>query len=180
MLYFSWMLEPAAIDRADFSLSPGRSWLSRTRRTALPRPDSSVVERGPEKAGVGGSIPSLATTSHWIQIPGRALAELRLSGRSPFDPTAGCTGWPEKALHDLRSQRTPARDPLNQNHAARSFRHHISCENDLDVKLRRAVHSSSHYAFHGSGSLRVDRKTSHPVIVLRLRETSAQKLHELF
>ena len=27
----------------------------------LPRPDSSVVERGPEKAGVGGSIPSLAT-----------------------------------------------------------------------------------------------------------------------
>ena len=28
----------------------------------LKRPDSSVVERGPEKAGVGGSIPSLATT----------------------------------------------------------------------------------------------------------------------
>ena len=28
----------------------------------VPRPDSSVVERGPEKAGVGGSIPSLATT----------------------------------------------------------------------------------------------------------------------
>ncbi len=27
-----------------------------------PRPGSSVVERGPEKAGVGGSIPSLATT----------------------------------------------------------------------------------------------------------------------
>ena len=27
------------------------------------RPDSSVVERGPEKAGVGGSIPSLATTA---------------------------------------------------------------------------------------------------------------------
>ncbi len=26
------------------------------------RPGSSVVERGPEKAGVGGSIPSLATT----------------------------------------------------------------------------------------------------------------------
>ena len=28
----------------------------------VPRTDSSVVERGPEKAGVGGSIPSLATT----------------------------------------------------------------------------------------------------------------------
>jgi hypothetical protein len=31
-------------------------------RRFMPRPDSSVVERGPEKAGVGGSIPSLATT----------------------------------------------------------------------------------------------------------------------
>ena len=31
-----------------------------------PRPDSSVVERGPEKAGVGGSIPSLATILLWI------------------------------------------------------------------------------------------------------------------
>jgi hypothetical protein len=31
-------------------------------RRCMPRPDSSVVERGPEKAGVGGSIPSLATT----------------------------------------------------------------------------------------------------------------------
>src|SRR6202041_3090450 len=36
-----------------------RPWVS-------PRPDSSVVERGPEKAGVGGSIPSLATTP-WIR-----------------------------------------------------------------------------------------------------------------
>jgi hypothetical protein len=33
----------------------------------MPRPDSSVVERGPEKAGVGGSIPSLATT-HLLSI----------------------------------------------------------------------------------------------------------------
>jgi hypothetical protein len=42
----------------------GRPW--RPRGTGIiahqPRPDSSVVERGPEKAGVGGSIPSLATT----------------------------------------------------------------------------------------------------------------------
>ncbi len=37
------------------------SWLSRD-ALPMPRPDSSVVERGPEKAGVGGSIPSLATT----------------------------------------------------------------------------------------------------------------------
>jgi hypothetical protein len=36
-------------------------WEARESET-LPRPDSSVVERGPEKAGVGGSIPSLATT----------------------------------------------------------------------------------------------------------------------
>ena len=35
----------------------------RISKTAIAlRPDSSVVERGPEKAGVGGSIPSLATT----------------------------------------------------------------------------------------------------------------------
>jgi hypothetical protein len=32
------------------------------------RPDSSVVERGPEKAGVGGSIPSLATTPFLLQL----------------------------------------------------------------------------------------------------------------
>jgi len=36
-----------------------RSWQP-TGAVRLPRPDSSVVERGPEKAGVGGSIPSLA------------------------------------------------------------------------------------------------------------------------
>ena len=41
---------------------PGpETWRARISET-LPRPDSSVVERGPEKAGVGGSIPSLATT----------------------------------------------------------------------------------------------------------------------
>src|SRR5215472_16410764 len=40
----------------------GGSWRSPT-TSVMPRPDSSVVERGPEKAGVGGSIPSLATTS---------------------------------------------------------------------------------------------------------------------
>jgi hypothetical protein len=34
------------------------------RKSSL-RPGSSVVERGPEKAGVGGSIPSLATTIAW-------------------------------------------------------------------------------------------------------------------
>ena len=29
-----------------------------------------MVERGPEKAGVGGSIPSLATTTHAQPLPG--------------------------------------------------------------------------------------------------------------
>jgi hypothetical protein len=48
------------------------------------------------------------------------------------------------------------------------------------VKLRRDVGSSSHYVFQGSGSLSVDCKSGQPAIVLRLRETSAQKLHELF
>ena len=50
---------------------PGASGVAQSEREQLsPRnnspatcwPDSSVVERGPEKAGVGGSIPSLATT----------------------------------------------------------------------------------------------------------------------
>ncbi len=43
-----------------------------TQESAL-RPGSSVVERGPEKAGVGGSIPSLATTQF------NTLAEARES-----------------------------------------------------------------------------------------------------
>jgi hypothetical protein len=38
------------------------SWQVQAQERSSPRPDSSVVERGPEKAGVGGSIPSLATT----------------------------------------------------------------------------------------------------------------------
>ncbi len=39
----------------------------------MPRPDSSVVERGPEKAGVGGSIPSLATTFRRLMAVQRFL-----------------------------------------------------------------------------------------------------------
>jgi hypothetical protein len=35
------------------------------------RPGSSVVERGPEKAGVGGSIPSLATIFSITYNPSR-------------------------------------------------------------------------------------------------------------
>ena len=51
------------------------------------RPDSSVVERGPEKAGVGGSIPSLATTlNHPIESNSRALG---LSARSAPNPAGG-------------------------------------------------------------------------------------------
>ncbi len=51
-----------------FPLKAGRSKrktharLAGLRLSLMPRPGSSVVERGPEKAGVGGSIPSLATT----------------------------------------------------------------------------------------------------------------------
>ena len=42
-----------------------------------PRPGSSVVERGPEKAGVGGSIPSLATTDDHIFNSRRARCCVR-------------------------------------------------------------------------------------------------------
>jgi hypothetical protein len=43
-----------------------------------------VVERGPEKAGVGGSIPSLATT--YIQILTRIVA-IRAKPTASFDQT---------------------------------------------------------------------------------------------
>ena len=54
----------SSLNKVDASdVRPGVLGDSRRRRFAfMPRPDSSVVERGPEKAGVGGSIPSLATT----------------------------------------------------------------------------------------------------------------------
>ena len=51
----------------------------RNRKSAL-RPGSSVVERGPEKAGVGGSIPSLAT------IRSNSLGVLRESPSTLFHP----------------------------------------------------------------------------------------------
>ena len=53
----------------------------------LPRPDSSVVERGPEKAGVGGSIPSLATTSpsgHVLRLPLTSINYLFCSSSAPW------------------------------------------------------------------------------------------------
>ena len=56
-----WFPSLRRCDRRSRCNTPGRSWRSPTRGVLLPRPDSSVVERGPEKAGVGGSIPSLAT-----------------------------------------------------------------------------------------------------------------------
>jgi hypothetical protein len=57
--YCSWTFPPEPARPAL------RAGICNRRKSAL-RPGSSVVERGPEKAGVGGSIPSLAT------IPPRA------------------------------------------------------------------------------------------------------------
>ena len=48
----------------------------------MPRPDSSVVERGPEKAGVGGSIPSLATTPSIESCNDECFADLRFGERN--------------------------------------------------------------------------------------------------
>src|ERR1035438_3890525 len=62
MLTFAVRLTERGATGESLRSRSGYTWLSRTRRF-MPRPDSSVVERGPEKAGVGGSIPSLATTS---------------------------------------------------------------------------------------------------------------------
>jgi hypothetical protein len=49
------------IGRRSRNEGPAGELLAARGDVLLPRPDSSVVERGPEKAGVGGSIPSLAT-----------------------------------------------------------------------------------------------------------------------
>jgi hypothetical protein len=55
------VLSAVFVDSPTFSGDAGFRAQNCTKKFAL-RPDSSVVERGPEKAGVGGSIPSLATT----------------------------------------------------------------------------------------------------------------------
>jgi hypothetical protein len=55
------VLSAVFVDSPTSSGDAGFRAQDRTLKFAL-RPDSSVVERGPEKAGVGGSIPSLATT----------------------------------------------------------------------------------------------------------------------
>jgi hypothetical protein len=57
----------------------------------LPRPDSSVVERGPEKAGVGGSIPSLATTSALTDPAHGRGPETRLEMRDFLTGKETCT-----------------------------------------------------------------------------------------
>ena len=54
------------------------------------RPDSSVVERGPEKAGVGGSIPSLATTKFPTQICAIPSFTFLRKGGIPR-PSLGCS-----------------------------------------------------------------------------------------
>jgi hypothetical protein len=57
----------------------------------MPRPDSSVVERGPEKAGVGGSIPSLATTTPFQRVPSsltRSITPYFSALRVPDCPSA--------------------------------------------------------------------------------------------
>jgi hypothetical protein len=62
LLYCLRLFFSAVRGLAHFSGDAGFRARNCTSKFAL-RPDSSVVERGPEKAGVGGSIPSLATTS---------------------------------------------------------------------------------------------------------------------
>src|SRR5882757_3676131 len=72
----------------------GGSWRSPT-TSVMPRPDSSVVERGPEKAGVGGSIPSLATTFSTTYKP----IERRLRSET-FQPRGGVGQLPRLGLSE--------------------------------------------------------------------------------
>ena len=76
----------------------------------MPRPDSSVVERGPEKAGVGGSIPSLATTfqqsSSRIVPPILSCVEQPALRFSTIEEAAG----PPSSWHPMTMKKTtPAR-----------------------------------------------------------------------
>jgi hypothetical protein len=64
----------------------------------MPRPDSSVVERGPEKAGVGGSIPSLATTFSTTYNP----------SSTDYVPTARRSRSTPHALHHRRYRKSSA------------------------------------------------------------------------
>lgn len=68
----------------------------------MPRPDSSVVERGPEKAGVGGSIPSLATITATHTLPILTAVE-NFNVLGHFEDRAfGCVLWRKyKTFHML-------------------------------------------------------------------------------
>ena len=62
-----WNAEPFRAEVFIAGFGAGSRELIYCSKFAL-RPDSSVVERGPEKAGVGGSIPSLATTTLFFPL----------------------------------------------------------------------------------------------------------------
>ena len=73
----------------------------------LRRPGSSVVERGPEKAGVGGSIPSLATT-----FP----VEFEFTSREVVRAAQWCARGQGKAQPSaVRSRPWPPHSPWNLN-----------------------------------------------------------------
>jgi hypothetical protein len=57
-----------------------------------------VVERGPEKAGVGGSIPSLATTSRFQHIPSRLIPSI-----GPYFSALDISGYSAVFVNSARS-----------------------------------------------------------------------------
>ena len=83
------------------------------------RPDSSVVERGPEKAGVGGSIPSLATTFRSKKLLPRSFRTILVRGpekapRRRFNPVSGHHPFsiypeflPDQATHSRPTEKRP-------------------------------------------------------------------------
>src|ERR1017187_3581170 len=91
MLTFAVRLTERGATGQSLRSRSGYTWLSRTRRF-MPRPDSSVVERGPEKAGVGGSIPSLATifskSYKPLSILVQALMSVMVAVRHHYDGVA--------------------------------------------------------------------------------------------
>lgn len=104
------------------------------------RPGSSVVERGPEKAGVGGSIPSLATTTPSKPVQG-SLNQAKVLNKSlffrlPFSVPAHagsltaplCWGqqWLQKLIEPRRSEETLATRRAPLRHLGMNFSRWVS------------------------------------------------------
>ena len=135
------------------------------------RPDSSVVERGPEKAGVGGSIPSLATTSKSGPLRHRAknhlnplscdylsppeLQGIPLTSRCFEDKTGDNSGLPERVVPKMPKRALPMCDAEVRAAmpGAKMFQMHDGQDLYLDVDISGGKWWRFNYQFDGKKRL---------------------------